>query len=629
MHNELPISSSTSDNDFENIVDISPIPILIHKMGLVLYMNSFCIEMLEYDDAKQIIGKNLLDFVHLDDKQKLIEAVTSGIKDKKQNAILETRMISGKGNIINTETKSSTVHFRGEECRLAVVYNYSHIAKVEEDLKNKNLLIEKIAELIPDSLIVVESKSRKVLFENKPLLQILGYTDTDLNGADQFEFITRIINKNDIPKLIESRKFLFDPANTGKYISTEYRIKDKTGKWRWILARSTMFKSGDDGIQQINFGISQDITYLKEVEEELLKSKLFAEKVMHAVPNQISIYDTSTNVTVFENYPFYTLLGYTEKHAPKDIFQYFDESYLDTARANFGQMLQMKDGEIMEVTGRYRTSSGDLKYLLVRVTPFFRNEKNEVIQLLTTTSDVSELFLKNVELEKYITSNTELEKFAYIASHDLREPLRSIVGFAQLLQKRNAETQDSESKEFLQNIIESGQRMNLLIHGLLDYSKVTSAGKPFEPVNMVEVVKKVRSDIQAQIDESGAEIIATELPFVWGDELQLRQLLQNIVSNGIKFSRPHTKPVVRISAKKNNDLWTFAIEDNGIGLDMRYKEKVFQIFSRLHTSDKYHGSGIGLAVCKRIIERHGGNIWLDSVPEKGTTVYFTIASDKP
>lgn len=762
MQADLNMSTSTSDNDFENIVDISPIPILIHKMGLVLYMNSFCIEMLEYDNAKQIIGKNLLDLVYPEDKQKLIDAVTAGIKDKKQNAVLETRMISGKGNIIKTETKSSTVHFRGDECRLAVVYNYNYIAKVEEDLKNKNLLIEKIAELIPDSLIVVESKSRNVLFENKPLMQILGYTQQDLNGVDQFEFITGIIHKDDVPKLLSSRKFLFDPANTGKYISTEYRIKDKSGKWRWILARSTVFKSTDDGTQQINFGISQDITQLKEIEQQLLESKNFSDKVTATVPAHISIYNIQNGKVEYANTPFCVLMGYSLDEEPENILEYFHPDFRKYVTESFQKISSLIEGETATRIMMYITKSGETKHMLSRVTPFTFDEAGKLKTILTTLVDVTDLketelklqlseetrkavlsalpdlifqvsktgivqdlyandtyrnFLeemdlvgkhvseilpekdcgialsalhqaietgtmqtgqyihpekqqnlyyefrisrlnnesgiivvrditnlittqtqldqkleelsqKNEELEKYITSNTELEKFAYIASHDLREPLRSIVGFAQLIQKRNADKLDKESSEFLEKVIDSGQRMNLLIHGLLDYSKVTSAGRAFDQVNMLNVLEKVRSDIQAQMEESKAELIVTELPEVNGDELQLRQLLQNLVSNGIKFSRANIRPVIQVRAEKNKDIWTFAVQDNGIGLDMRYKEKVFQIFSRLHTSDKYHGSGIGLAVCKRIVERHGGNIWLDSTPGKGTTVYFTIASGK-
>ncbi len=169
--------------------------------------------------------------------------------------------------------------------------------------------------------------------------------------------------------------------------------------------------------------------------------------------------------------------------------------------------------------------------------------------------------------------------------------------------------------------------MNALIHGLLDYSRIGSTGKPFEQTDLNEVLKKVRNDIKVSVEESGAEIISDTLPALQVDELQIRQLFQNLISNSIKFKHDGVKPIVKIFAENQGDRWLFRIEDNGIGLDMKYKQKVFQLFNRLHAGDKYQGSGIGLALCKRIVERHKGEIWLESNPGKGTTFYFTLSAE--
>jgi light-regulated signal transduction histidine kinase (bacteriophytochrome) len=161
------------------------------------------------------------------------------------------------------------------------------------------------------------------------------------------------------------------------------------------------------------------------------------------------------------------------------------------------------------------------------------------------------------------------------------------------------------------------------VSGLLEYSRITSVGKPFTNSNLPDLIKKVQSDLKITIEENKAELILFDLPEIYCDELQIRQLFQNLISNAIKF-RSDKNPIVKIWAEKNDRHWLFKIEDNGIGIDMKFKDQVFQIFSRLHSQDKYQGSGIGLSVCKKILERHGGQIWLESVPGYGTTIFFTI-----
>ena len=165
--------------------------------------------------------------------------------------------------------------------------------------------------------------------------------------------------------------------------------------------------------------------------------------------------------------------------------------------------------------------------------------------------------------------------------------------------------------------------MNTLVSGLLEYSRIASGGKPFANVNLSDLIKKVQSDLKISIEENKAVFILFDLPDIYCDELQVRQLFQNLISNAIKF-RSDKAPIIKISADKNDRHWLFKIEDNGIGIDMKFKDQVFQIFSRLHAQDKYQGSGIGLSVCKKILERHGGQIWLESTPGRGTTIFFTI-----
>ncbi len=255
-----------SIREFRDISEISPFPILIHKMGVVRYANSLCMEMFETDNLEEIYGKNILEFVLPEDRQIVIDAIQSGATQKVRNTIVSARMVTSKGNVMNVETKSVNINYEGEECRLIVAYNYDHYSKVQAELHDKKILLEKIAQIIPDSLIVVDNHSREVLFEKKPLLDVLGYSKEDLKNEDQFKLFARIIHPEDLDKLVEARKFLYAPENEGKFISTEYRVKAKDGSWHWILSRSTLFKRLDGKGHQINFGIAQDITALKNLD---------------------------------------------------------------------------------------------------------------------------------------------------------------------------------------------------------------------------------------------------------------------------------------------------------------------------------------------------------------------------
>lgn len=234
-----------------------------------------------------------------------------------------------------------------------------------------------------------------------------------------------------------------------------------------------------------------------------------------------------------------------------------------------------------------------------------------------------ELELKQV-MEALKNSNLELEQFAYIASHDLQEPLRMIASFLGLLSNRYKDKLDSNAFEFIDFAIDGARRMQKMIQDLLEYSRIQTQGKKLKKVNTSQVLSQVMLNMQTYITEKGAIIINDNLPDVKGDESQLVRLFQNLISNAIKFCNDKT-PQIFITAKMQNDEWLFSVKDNGIGIDPEYQEKVFLIFQRLHTREEYDGTGIGLAVCKRIVERHNGKIWFESEPGAGTTIFFTLA----
>jgi nitrogen-specific signal transduction histidine kinase len=224
--------------------------------------------------------------------------------------------------------------------------------------------------------------------------------------------------------------------------------------------------------------------------------------------------------------------------------------------------------------------------------------------------------------QELLRSNKELENFAYVASHDLQEPLRMVTSFTQLLQKQYGDKLDDSANEYIHYAVDGSKRMYELLNGLLAYSRIHSKGKAFIMVDLNKVLESVIDNLSMKITEREAVIKADELPTVYADESQMILLFQNLISNSIKFST--NPPRIFISSKAEGDNYTFYVRDEGIGIELQYFERIFLIFQRLMPRDQYEGTGIGLSICKRIIERHEGKIWLESEYGKGTTFIFII-----
>ncbi len=226
--------------------------------------------------------------------------------------------------------------------------------------------------------------------------------------------------------------------------------------------------------------------------------------------------------------------------------------------------------------------------------------------------------------QELVRSNRELERFAHVVSHDLQQPLQSITGFTQLLQIKYQDYPDETILNYLERIYDSGSRMQRLIQDLLIYSKVGGEALEFQEVDCNQVLHQVMNDLQAAIAEKQAVLTYEHLPCVLGNETQLIQLLQNLIANAIKFVAPDTNPQIKIAATKQGEHWLFEVQDNGIGIEAHNLEGIFEIFQRTRAAKNYPGTGVGLATCRKIVENHGGKIWVDSQPGIGTTFYFTI-----
>jgi PAS domain S-box-containing protein len=272
-----------------------------------------------------------------------------------------------------------------------------------------------------------------------------------------------------------------------------------------------------------------------------------------------------------------------------------------------------------------RTKVGRLIDVSVTIS-LLRDERGRIMGASKIARDITERKRAEAERERLLTalqrSNAELQQFAYVASHDLQEPLRMVTTYVQLLAKRWQSRLAAEEEEFIGYAVEGARRMKGLIDDLLAFSRLETREKAFAPVDCTAVVQRTLHTLQAALRERQAHVEVEPLPTVLGDEVQLGQVFQNLLSNALKFCP--TPPRIHVSARREGAQWVFAVHDNGIGIAPHNAEQIFVLFRRLHTRQGYPGTGIGLAICKKIVERHGGRIWVESQPGQGATFLFTF-----
>ncbi|HDQ46403.1 MAG TPA: PAS domain S-box protein [bacterium] len=370
----------------------------------------------------------------------------------------------------------------------------------------------------------------------------------------------------------------------------------------------------------------QDVSLRKQAEEDLISERNLLHALMDSIPDMIYFKDRQSRFTRI-NKALASLLGVgrPEEAVGKTDYDFFAADQAGVAYTDEQKLMADKTPQIGKQQ-LLKTRSVDPFWGSATKVPL-HDQKGRVTGLVGITRDISDLKAVQENLEKTATalvkSNEELQNFAYVASHDLQEPLRMIASYLQLLKKRYAGRLDAEADEFIGYAVDGAARMQRLIQDILEYSRINTRGKPFGATDLNQVIQIVQLHLGVMIEETGAEILADPLPTITADSGQMIQLFQNLVGNALKF-RGKEKPKVRIRVEENQEGTVFYIQDNGIGVEEEFHEQVFKLFRRLHSQDAYPGTGIGLPICKRIIERHGGRIRFDSRPGSGSTVSFII-----
>lgn len=363
----------------------------------------------------------------------------------------------------------------------------------------------------------------------------------------------------------------------------------------------------------------------KKALEALKFSENFLNSIVENIPNMIFVKEATELKFVRFNKAGEELLGYSrEELVGKNDYDFFPKNEADFFIAKDKKVFDT--GKLLEIEEEsIHTKHKGVRILETKKIPILDSSGNP-IYLLGISSDITDRKKIVTELEtrtkELARSNTELEQFAYVASHDLQEPLRTVATYLQLLEKRYKDKLDPEAKDFIAYALGGSNRMRALIHSILEYSRINRI-KPFEDIDMNLLLKEVLENIRVSIKENNVSIKINELPEIHGDHVLINQLFQNLIENAIKFKKT-INPEIIISCKRQGNEYLYSVADNGIGMKKEFTRKIFDIFQRLNSREEYSGTGIGLAICKKIVERHGGEIWVESEAGKGSTFYFTI-----
>ncbi|HEX5214926.1 MAG TPA: PAS domain S-box protein [Vicinamibacterales bacterium] len=517
-----------------------------------------------------------------------------------------------------TERKQAEADLRrmNESLEQRIADRTIELTKANDTLKRQTDQVQEQAallDLVRDGILVRDLYGT-VVYWSAGAAEMYGYNRNEALGQVSHKMLRAIypLPLKDIEKIVIDTGFW-----AGEVRHTTRQNVELAVEARWTLTRT------DRGIPQGFLEVNRDITERKRAEQTVRDSEVRFRAVSETANESIITTDVK-GVVRYWNPGASRMFG---RSAEEMNGQSLSLLLPEPHRSDFlkrgidhlvGQTVELqgvrKDGTLFPVEmslSRWESALGTFYTGILRDVTDRKNAERE-------------LELKNEELSR---SNQELEQFAYVASHDLQEPLRMVSNYTQMLARRYKDNLDADANEFIDFAVDGAKRMQALIHDLLQYARVGTRGKEFKPVPGAKVVGDGLANLTSAIEESQAEIKVGDLPVFNCDAIQLAQVFQNLIGNAIKFRRPNSVPVITVTSTRKADHHLVTIADNGIGIDPKYFERIFQMFQRLHGRTEYPGTGIGLALCKKIVERHGGRISVESEPGKGTTFSFTLPFD--
>ena len=525
------------------------------------------------------------------------------------------------GKLFSADVLLNAMELDGKPVLQAVVRDITRRKSAETELQAKTALLEAQMHASLDGILVVDEKQKRVLV-NQRIIELFNVPRNVLEDEDDRALLEHVVGLAKHPeRFLEKVLFLYDHPNESSRDEVEFRSG-------MVLDRFSGPVLGHDGKNYGRIWTFRDITERKRAEDVRDEALSRLQKIASRVPGvvfQYRLHPDGKGCVPFASDVINEVFRLSPEQVRDDASGIFARVHPDDL-ADFTAAFQTsaRDLSLWQHEFRLKFDDGTVRTLDGNAVPEREDDGSVLwhgfVTDITERKRAEELRLTCANLER---SNRELEQFAYVASHDLQEPLRMVSSFTQLLARHYQGQLDAEAHEYIAFAVDGANRMQSMINDLLAYSRVETRSKKREPTDFKAVLDQALANLRAAIEASGAVVISGPLPVVMADRSQMIHLLQNLIGNAIKF-HAGKPPRVHLSAVQEGDAWVFRVRDEGIGIDPRQAERIFQIFQRLHTREEYPGTGIGLAICKRIVERHAGRIWVESQLEKGSSFCFTI-----
>ena len=483
-----------------------------------------------------------------------------------------------------------------------------------------------------DPLVTISAEG-KITDVNEAAIKVTGVPRAKLIGTDFSDYFT------EPEKARQGYRRVFNEGFVKDYPLT---VRHKDGTLTDVLYNATVYKDTRGNVLGV-FAAARDVTEKKRAEQELDRYREHLEELVGDRTKELRRSEAS-----LARAQEIAHLGSWELDLVHDVLTWSDEVYrifglqpneFGATYEAFLERVHPEDrdsvdaaysGSVRQGKNSYeiehrvvRADSGEVRFVHEKC-EHFRDEAGKIVRSVGMVHDITEQKQHEQQLKR---SNENLEQFAYVASHDLQEPLRVMASYSQLLERRYKEKLDQDAKDFIEFIVDAASRMQTLITDLLAYSRAGRQNLKLSRVDCNEVMRKVTAMLSKTIEAVDARVTWDKLPVVAGAEINFVQLFQNLIGNGLKF-RGSKPPEISVSARDNNNEWIFSVGDNGIGIEPQYKQRIFQIFQRLHSRGEHAGTGIGLSICKKIVENWEGRIWVESEPDEGSIFYFTVPKER-
>lgn len=504
--------------------------------------------------------------------------------------------------------------------------------------ENRNTFDEKLADFFPAIIYLYDVDTKHISFVNKKVRDFLGFSYEDIGGD-----LNGLIFKEDIELVQHELEKFYTLENSDSYCYT-CRFNHKEGYWRYFRTYGTIMRRKENGQPASLLFIAQDITNHRKNEDEVKAVRGLIEETEELLQLGSWTY-TIDDQKITWTKGLYQLFEFEEKDLPAITYDFYVDLVSAEDIASFEIALKnaisTKSGFEHEYQVKTKTGASKIVSTKAKVVT---DAKGDPLKIVGITRDIT--LLRNFERDRERSirelnrSNKELEEFAYIASHDLQEPIRKISTFGERLKAKFIDKLGADGTLYLERIMASAENMRILIDNLLEFSRTTRSSHAFEWINLHDIITNVKTDLELKIEETNASIVSSALPRLEAVASEMKQLFNNLLSNAIKFRASNVAPIISITSDKttktekeehhlpiDKEFFKIQVDDNGIGFEEEYADRIFQIFQRLHGKAEYPGSGIGLAICKKIVDNHNGIMYAESKPGSGAT-FVVILPEK-